>query len=79
MKSAMLRPKPIPLAGDRSEPSGLPYGLHFAYRGAFIKIGPEELASCLWSDGRALPMDIARARTIIDALAAKITGKAPSP
>lgn len=76
MKTAVRQRKATDQAGVQSEPFGLPYGLHFAYRGAFIKIGPEELASCLWSDGRALPMDVARAQAIIDALAAKITGKA---
>jgi len=65
--------------GDKSVPSAFLYGLHFAYRGRLYQIGPEELARCLWTDGRALAGDIAWARQIIDSLAAKITGKAPSP
>jgi hypothetical protein len=71
-------PKSAEPVADKSEPSRFLYGLHFAYRGRLYQIGPEELARCLWTDGAAWAADVAWARQIIDALATKITGKAPS-
>jgi len=53
------------------------HGLYFAWRGQLYRVGPEELASCLWTDGRCEPYDIAWANQIIGALTAKITGKGP--
>jgi len=72
----MSPPATLTRKGVKSVPQGLPYGLHFAYNGAFIKIDPEVLASCLWSDGRCWTADIDWAQRITERLAAKITGKA---